>query len=148
MASTTLGALLAGGQGHDLVHLLVDAPGLVNDGQREVQPLQPLRDSGEDLEARSPRRHREGVGVLLDPGLQLRVELHHAGRGPVAEAGLAFVGGDDHDLSALGTGQQLEQGQHGSKAGLSLPSWQHPPGQPRPRPPIPGRGDQGPLPGP
>jgi hypothetical protein len=42
--------LLAGGQGHDLVDLLVDAAGLVHDGQGEVQPLQPLRHGREDLE--------------------------------------------------------------------------------------------------
>jgi len=43
--------LLAGGQGHDLIHLLVDAPGLIHDGQGEVQALQPLRHGREDLEA-------------------------------------------------------------------------------------------------
>jgi hypothetical protein len=31
--------LLAGGQGHDLVHLLVDAPGLVHDGEGVIQAL-------------------------------------------------------------------------------------------------------------
>jgi hypothetical protein len=45
------GFLLAGGQGDDLVHLLVDAAGLVHDGQGEVEALQPLGDGGQDLEA-------------------------------------------------------------------------------------------------
>jgi hypothetical protein len=140
--------LLAGSQGHHLVHLLVDPAGLVNDGQGEVQPLQPLRHGREDLERRSPRRHREGVRVLLHPRFQGRVELHHPARHPMDDAGLAFVGGDHHHLGALGAGQQLVQGQHRREAGFALPSREHPPGQPRPRPPIPGRRDQGPLPGP
>jgi hypothetical protein len=89
--------LLAGGQGDDLVHLLLDAAGFVDDGEGEVQPLQALGDRGEDLERPPPRRHGKGVGVHLDAALQIRVELHHPGRLPVAEGGLAFVGGDDDD---------------------------------------------------
>jgi hypothetical protein len=66
----------------------------------------------------------------------------------VNDPGLAFVGGDDDDLGALGAGQQLIEGEHGGEAALALPSWQHPPGQPRPGLHVPGRGDQGTLPGP
>jgi hypothetical protein len=32
------------------------------------------------------------------------VEFHHAGGGPMAEAGLALVGGDHHHLGAVLTG--------------------------------------------
>jgi hypothetical protein len=44
---------------------------------------------------------------------QVSVELNHAGRGPEAQPGLAFVGGYDDDLGAVLTSEQLEQGQHG-----------------------------------
>jgi hypothetical protein len=64
--------------GDDLVHLLVDAAGLIHDGQGEVEALQPLGHGRQDLERRSPARHGQGVGGLLDAGLQPRVELHHA----------------------------------------------------------------------
>jgi hypothetical protein len=145
------GLLLAGGQGDDLVHLLVDPPGLIHDGQGEVQPLQPLGHGREDLERRPAGRDREGVGVLLDAGLQLRVELHHARGDPVAETGLPFVGGHHHHhhhLGALRPGQQLIQGQHGRRRRLALSPGQHPPGQSGTGPLIPGGGDQGTLPGP
>ena len=59
----------------------------------------------------------------------------------MAEGGLAFVGGHHDDAGTLGAGQQLIQGQDGGEAGLALPPGQHPPGQPRAGPPIPGRGD-------
>jgi hypothetical protein len=100
----------------------------------------------------------EGIGAQAaqDGLLQLRAGRpdgqHHTG---LLLAGgqrhdlvhLPLIGGHDHDLGTLGPGQQLEQGQHGGEAGLALPAGQHPPGQPRPRPRIPGRGDQGPPPG-
>jgi hypothetical protein len=43
MASTTLDYCLPVARENHLEHVLVDAPGLVNDGQGEVQALQPLR---------------------------------------------------------------------------------------------------------
>jgi hypothetical protein len=61
------GALLAGGQGDDLEDLLVDAAGLVHDGEGVIKALQPLRHSRQDLERRSPGRHGQGVRVLLHP---------------------------------------------------------------------------------
>jgi hypothetical protein len=64
------------------------------------------------------------------------------------DAGLSLVGGHHHHLGALGPGHQLVQCEDGGEAALALPSWEHPPGQPRPRLRIPGRGDQGTLPGP
>jgi hypothetical protein len=59
----------------------------------------------------------------------------------MAQPGLALVGGHDDDLGALRAGQELIQGQHGGKAGLALPSREHPAGEARPWPRIPGRGD-------
>ena len=120
--ASTMGLLLAGGQGDDLVHLLVDAAGLVDDGQGVVQPLQPLGHGGQDLEAGPRGRDGHLVGVLLDPLLQLGVELHHPDGDPERQTGLAFVGGDHHHLGALNAGQQLIQGQHGRQGGLALPS--------------------------
>jgi hypothetical protein len=102
------GLLLAGGQGHHLVHLLVDTPGLIHDGQGEVEALQPLRHGGEDLEGRSAGGDGELVGVLLDSGLQLGVELHHPRGDPMAQPGLALVGSHHHHhLGTLRPGQQL-----------------------------------------
>jgi hypothetical protein len=101
--------LFALGKRNDLVHLLVDAAGLVHDGQGVVQPLQPLRHGRQDLKRRTAGQHREGVGVDLDAGLQVGVELHHAGRLPVAEGGPPLVGGHHDDAGPLGTGQQLIQ---------------------------------------
>jgi hypothetical protein len=141
------GLLLAGGQGDDLEHLLLDPASLIDDGQGVVEALQPLGDGRQDLEARPPGRDDQLVGVDLDAGVQLRVELHHPGGRPEAQPGLALVGGDDHDLGALDPGQQLVQRQHRRQARLALATGQHPPGQPGPGPLIPGRGDQLPLPG-
>jgi hypothetical protein len=65
----------------------------------------------------------------------------------MAQPGLPLVGGHHH-LGALGPRQQLIQGEDGRQGRLSLPSWEHPAGQPRAGPLVPGGGDQGPLPGP
>ena len=108
------GLLLAGGQGDDLEHLLLDPASLIDDGQGVVEALQPLGDGRQDLEASAPRRDRQLVGVHLDTGLQRRVELYHPGGGPERQGGLSLVGGDHHDLRALCARQKLVQGQHGA----------------------------------
>jgi hypothetical protein len=100
------------------------------------------------MEARSPGGDGHVVVIQLHPGFELGMELHHPDGDAERQAGLPLVGGDHHHLGAVSARQQLIQGQHGGKAGLALASGQHPPGQPRPRPRIPGGGDQLPLPGP
>jgi integrase len=101
--------LLAGGQGDDLVHLLVDPAGLVDQGQGVVEALQPLGHGREDGERRSPGRHGHRVVIQLHPRLQLGVELQVAWRkrqtaerlawGPAwTDAGLVFTREDGRPL--------------------------------------------------
>jgi hypothetical protein len=94
--------LLAGGQGDDLVHLLVDAAGLIHDRQREVQAFEALGDGGEDVERRAPGRDGHVVVVQLHPGFELWVELHHPGSDPERQPRLPLIGGHHHHhLGAL-----------------------------------------------
>src|SRR5215212_11617708 len=58
--------LLPGGEGYNLVDLLVDAAGLVDDGEGEVQSLEPLRHGREDLERRPAGGYLEPVGVEVN----------------------------------------------------------------------------------
>jgi hypothetical protein len=114
------GFLPAGGQGHHLVHLLVDAPGLVDQGEGVVETLEPLGDGREDLKAGPAGGDDQLVGVLLHAGLEVGVQLHHPRRDAMTDTGLAFVSGDHDDLGALGPGEELIERQHGHQRRLAL----------------------------
>jgi hypothetical protein len=142
------GLLLAGGQGDNLEDVPVNPAGFVQDGQRVVESLEPFRDRRQDREGRSPNRNHQLISVGLDAALEVRVELHHPGRGPEAEAGLPLIGGHHNHLRTIHAAEELIERQDGGQGGLALASRQHPTGQPGRRSTIPGGGDQGPLPGP